>query len=113
MDDSDSMSCCKPTGHLLHDVDRLRNFQLASLLQDLMEILALKVLHRDELYALGLAEVINPDYVAMSYTRREQELLFETGEDFRIRSHLGTDHFQSHDSIHFAVGCFVHSSHAA
>ena len=63
--------------------------------------------------AFRFTEVVNPDHIAMRHLGREQKLLLETGQDFRIRGHLGTDDFQGNDSIHLAIGGLVDRPHAA
>src|SRR5580698_2991965 len=113
MDNSFAVGGCQSTGHLFHNVDRFRNSQLFSPLQDVVQILAIEKLHRDELHALRLAQVVNPDHVAMGNLRREQQFLFETGQNLGIRSHLRTDDLQGYGSIYLAVGSLVHSPHAA
>jgi hypothetical protein len=38
-------------------------------------------LHRDELHTLGVAQIVDTNYIFVRDLSREQEFLFETGQD--------------------------------
>ena len=78
-----------------------------------MQILALDQFHGDELHALGLAEVVNPDHVAVGDLVGEDKLLFEAGQDLGTGGHIRPDDLQGHDPVQFAVAGLVHRAHPA
>src|SRR5580698_7904195 len=100
MDDALPMSCCQSITDLQHDLRRLFRGQLATLIQDVAEFLALDVLHADEAHAIGDGEIINSNRVAVRDLLREHELLTEALQDFRTPRQFRTNHFQRYDATH-------------
>src|ERR1035438_3806839 len=113
MDDSFPVSGSQPAGHLFHDVDSFSNVQFAPLLQDPMEVLALHVLHSDELGSPGFPDIENADDIPVSDLAREDQLLLETLQNLRMFSHLRLDHFERDHSLQLYVPSLVDSAHAA
>src|ERR1039457_6643925 len=112
MDDSFPVSGSQPAGHLFHDVDSFSNVQFAPLLQDPMEVLALQVLHSDELGSPGFPDIENADDIPVSDLAREDQLLFEALQNFRVLSHFRLDHFERDLSLKLDVSSLVNSAHA-
>ena len=113
MDDSFPVSGSQPAGHLLHDLDRFRNFQFALLLQDLMEVLALQILHRDELCLSRFSDIENADDIPVRDLARKNQLLLEALQDLRMLRHFGPDYFERDLSLQFHVSSLVDRAHAA
>src|ERR1017187_2243084 len=98
---------------LQHDFRGFPGGQLAAIIQELAEFLALDVLHADETHAVGNGEIINSDRVAVRDLLREHQLLAEALQDFRTASQLWANHFQRHDTVHLFVVSLKHGPHAA
>ena len=113
MDDAFTMGGSKPVGHLRHDVDGFGDLQLAAFLQQLMEVLALQVLHRDELRFPGFANIENADYVAVRHLAREDQLLLKTLQNLRVIGQFRLDYFERNFSPQFDVSSLVYGAHAA
>ncbi len=58
--------------YLLHDLDRFFGRKLRALVNQAAKVLALDVLHGDELHTIALAQVINADHVAVCDPVRQQ-----------------------------------------
>src|SRR5208282_2267637 len=84
VNDPFAVSSGQSGNRLFHDVDGFRGLQLAPLLQELMNILAINVLHRDEFDSIGLTEIENADDIPVGDLASENQLLLEPLQDFRI-----------------------------
>ena len=71
-------------GDLPRDTSRAIERQAAFAAQDRVQVLAVDVGHRDELQALDVAQVVNPEDVLVRNLRAEQQLLFEALHSGRI-----------------------------
>ena len=77
-----------------------------------MQVLALDVLQGDELHALGFAEVVNADYIAVSDLSSEDKFLLEALDDGWIASQFRTNDFEGDHAVEFAVFGSVNRAHA-
>ena len=75
--------------------------------------LTLDVLHGDELDAVGLSQIENTDDVLVSDLPREDQFLFETFQDFRIRGHIAANYFEGHLALQLAIAGVIDRAHAA
>src|ERR1700757_836650 len=80
--------------------------QLALFLKDDAEVLPLEILHGDELEAVRLAQVKNPDDVAVCHLASQDEFLLETPEYFGMSGQFRTNNFESNHAIQFIVPRF-------
>jgi hypothetical protein len=86
--------------------------QFALFFEDRTEILTVQILHGDELEAVLLAQVENPDDVAVCDLASEDEFLLEPPENFGICSQLRPNNFKGNQPIQFPVSCLVNSAHS-
>jgi hypothetical protein len=82
-------------------------------LQEVAKVLPFDKLHGDELDAVGVAQVVNADDVAVGNFTGENYFLLEALQNLGITGQFGTDHFQSDGAAQFAVLCLVNGPHAA
>ena len=80
--------------HLLDDNDCFMGRKLGSLVEDVGEILAIDILHGDELYAFCFAQVIDTNDVAVGDLGGEDELLLESVKNRAIASQVRAYHFE-------------------
>src|ERR1700757_1348407 len=113
MDDPFAVRRLQAAQHLAHDVHRFGNWQLALLSQDLIEALALDVLHRDETDPTGLTKVEDANYVSICNLAGEDQFLLEPLKDFGIAGEFGPDHLEGDNAAQFEVFRFVDGTHAA
>ncbi len=73
-------------GDAASDVERTLHRKLLVSLENRREVRAVDVRHRDVLDAVDLAEIVNPDDVAMRHRAGEQQLALEATLDFARRS---------------------------
>ena len=99
--------------NLRHDGGGFRGLQFFLAAHQALQVLTFDVLHGDELDAVGLAQIENADYVFVSDLPREDQFLFETLQDFRIRGHVAANYFERHLALQFAVARVVDRAHAA
>ena len=62
---------------------------------------------------MGIAEIVNPDDVAVGHFMGKDELLLETSQNLRIRRHLRANDLQGNFAIQFAVHRLVYRSHSS
>ena len=98
---------------LLQDQGGVLHRQRAALPDEGREVLALDELHRDELDALGQAEVVDPDHVAVGDLAGEDDLLLEARQHLLVGLELGPDHLQRHVPLELEVARLVDRAHAA
>src|ERR1019366_9372184 len=109
----DAVGRIQSVAHLLNDIHRFLWSKSLLLADEGPQILALDKLHGDELHALGFAEIVNADHVAVGDLMSEQQLLLETGEDRGVRSQFRPDNLQCDEPVKFAIGGLVDSAHTA
>ena len=78
-----------------------------------MEVLALQVLHRDELGFPGFANIEDADDVAVRHLAREDQLLLEALQDLRVIGQFRLDYLERNFSPQFDVSSLVYGAHAA
>ena len=78
-----------------------------------MEVLALNVLHRDELGPASFPKIEDADDVPVSNLARKDQLLLEAQQNFRIIGQLGLDDFERDLSLQLDISRFVNCPHAA
>ena len=76
------MSGIQGQADLADDSDLLLVRERVPISHERVEVAALHELHGDEVHAVGLAQVENPDYVFVSDLARENEFLLEPGQHF-------------------------------
>ncbi len=113
MDDAFAVRRSQSRGNLFHDVDGFRGFQFVPLSQKLMEVLALDILHRDELDSPGFPKIENTDDVAVGDLACKDQLLLEALQDLGIVGKLRPNDFERDISLQFPVPCLVNRPHAA
>src|SRR5205823_3742996 len=86
------------TADLLHDLDRFLGGELSLLMDEGAEVLALDVLHGDELHAFGFAQVVNADYIFVGDLASEEQFLLEAVENSLIAGKIGPDRSEEHTS---------------
>ena len=77
------------------------------------EILALHVLHGDELYPLCFPEIIDTHHIAVGDLGSEDQFLFEAVEDGAITGQVGTNHLERDHAAQLNISRFVNRAHAA
>jgi hypothetical protein len=82
-------------------------------MDDGAQVGALDVLHGDELHAIGFAQVVDADDVAVRDLRGEDELLLEAVDDGRVAGVLAADGLESDYTVKLDVTGLVDGSHAA
>ena len=99
--------------HLPGDADRARQRQAAFAAEDRVQVLAVHVGHRDELQALDVAEVVNPEDVLVRDLRAEQQLLLEALHGGGVGDEAGPDDLDGDVAIELAVVRLVDAAHPA
>src|SRR5438132_1392921 len=113
MNDPDAVRGLQRTADLLHDLDRFLGGELSLLMDEGAEILALDVLHGDELHPLGFAQVVNTNYIFVRDLASEEQFLLEAVENSLIAGKIGPDDFQGYWPTQLAVHGFVNRAHSA
>ncbi len=113
VDDADVMRRLQRPAHLLNDRNCFLRSKLGPLMDDGGEIFALDILHRDELYPLRFAQVINTDDIAVGDLGGEDQFLFEAVENGTVAGQVRANHFQGHHAAQLNVLGFVNGAHAA
>src|SRR5207245_6826104 len=101
------------TADLLHDLDRFLGGELSLLMDEGAEVLALDVLHGDELHAFGFAQVVNANYIFVGNLASEEQFLLEAVKNSLIAGKIGPDNFQGYWPTQLAVHGFVNRAHSA
>ena len=115
MDDAGLVGRRKPGRDLAADIDDLVHHQ-AALLHQLVKVAAPDVGHRDELVSVGLAEIVDPEHVAVGDAPCGEQLLFEAGEEpavLGVREHVGTYDLESDRDAELEILGQVDGAHAA
>ncbi len=92
MDDVFRVCCLESPARLTHDVDGLLGSEFL-VAQERLQVLALHILHGDELGVAGNSQVENADDVAVRDLPRQDQLAFEPLQDLGVTRQLGADHF--------------------
>ena len=69
--------------HLLNDLHRVFRERTFLFLDERSQVLAFDELHGDELHAIGIAQVIDADYILVGDLVGQQKLLLESRQDRR------------------------------
>ena len=77
------------------------------------QVLALDVLHGDELHSVGFTQVVNADDVAVRHLMSQQQFLLEAIDDGLVASQIGPDYLQRNGAVQFEVGRLINRAHAA
>src|ERR1700678_3932405 len=77
------------------------------------EILALHVLHGDELYSLSFPEIVDTHHIAVGDLGSEDQLLLEAVQDGAIAGQVGTNHLERDHAAQLHIPRFVNGAHAA
>ena len=96
-----------------HDVGRFRGLEFFLPTKEALQVLALDVLHGDELDPVGLSEIKNANDVFMSDLAREDQFLLEAPQNFGIGRHVGANHFDGHLAVQLAIVRLVDGAHSA
>ena len=75
--------------------------------------MALYEFHGEELHAVGIAQVVDADYILASNLLREKKLLLESGDNRRVGGQVGTDQLLGDEAVEFAVIGFINRAHSA
>ena len=113
MDDAFGVRGFQRAAHLLDDVGRFRGLKLFLAPEQAPQVLALDVLHGDELDAIGLAEVENANHIVVGDLARENQFLLEALQDFGIRGQVAANYLQRNLAVQFAVMRLVNRAHSA
>ena len=114
MDDACAVRGFQRPAGLLHDLDGFFRSKLACFfMHQAAQVLTLDILHGDELHAVGLAQVVNPDHILVRDLRGQKQFLLEAVDDGLASCQIRPDHFQRHHAIQFAVARLVNRAHAA
>src|SRR5215472_15057536 len=98
-----AVSSSEATKHLLNDIDRIVDPQLALLCEQLPQVATLHVLHGDEFETLCLPKIVDSNNVAMCHLARQQDFLFKPLEDVGVGRKFGTDDLEGDQAIQFAI----------
>jgi hypothetical protein len=98
--------------NLLYDFYRLFGRKLLLLMDEGEQVLALDVLHGDELHPVRFAQVVNADHIPMRYLMRQQQLLLEAIDNALVARQVGPDDFDRNRAVQFAVGRLINRTHA-
>ncbi len=80
--------------YLLNDADCFLGRKLGSLMEDGGEIFALDILHGDELYPLGFAQVVDADHVTVGDLGGKDQFLLEPVENGSVAGQVRANHLQ-------------------
>src|SRR6202165_6225309 len=107
------MLCFQGAADLPHYFHRFLWLKYLVLGNQAAQVLALDVLHGDELDSIGIAHVVNANHVLVLDLVRENQFLLEAVKYGRISSQFRTDHFKRERAIHFAIPRAVNRTHAS
>ena len=93
MDHSFGMRHFQRAANLLGHMNRIFRSELPFPFQNGAQVLAIHVLHRDELDSVGFAQVENAHDVAVGHIARQDEFLLEALQNGRISRQFRTDDF--------------------
>ena len=100
-----------------HDLESLRNRDLAVTLEDAQQVLAFDEGHGDVLDTLDLTDVMDAYHILVSHLTCQEQLAFEAPVelfgDSRILRHLRPDHLESDRDVEYLVPGLVDRSHAS
>ena len=113
MNDAHRMGCFQGAADLPHYFHRFLWLKYLLLGNQAAQVLALDVLHGDELDSIGIAHVVNANHVLVRDLVREHKFLLEAVKDGRIPSQFRTNHFKRDRAIHFAIPRPVNRPHAS
>ncbi len=105
--------CFQPAAHLLNDLRSPPGFELAVRAENALQIPAVDEVHRDELNAIELCQIVNADYILVSNLPGENQFLLEAAQDFRILGQARTDDLQRDDAIQLQVAGLINRAHSA
>ena len=83
------------------------------LLDESAQVLAFHELHGDELHTIGVAEIVDANYISMGDLMSEQKLLLKPRQDGRIRGQLRANQLQRHRTVQLPVHGLVDGTHSA
>src|SRR5437763_204853 len=112
MDHTDAVGGVQTAADLLRDLDRLFRRELLFLLDQAAQIMAFHELHGDELQAIGVAQVVDPNDILVSDLMGEYQFLLETIENGGVSRQFRSNHFERDHAIHFAIPRPVNRAHA-
>ena len=101
------------SGCLENIFDCLRDRQDAAASHNGRQVLAIDVLHHEEVNVLGLARVERGDHVGMNQSRGGLDLLLKTADSDFGFGQFGRQDLQGHCALHASMLRLVNSSHAA
>ena len=91
MDDAFAVSSFESAAGLEDDLHRLLWSKLFVRLQKAVQVLALDILHGDELDSSGFTQIENTNHVPLRNLAGENQLLLEALDDGRIAGQVGAD----------------------
>ena len=113
MNHADSVRRFKRLAYLLDDLDGLFGGKLPAQMDEGAQVFTLDVLHSDELHALGFAQVVDADDVAVRDLRGEDQLLLEALDDCGVSGVFAADRLEGDGAVQLDVPGFVDGAHAA
>src|SRR5437867_8472567 len=108
-----SMGGIQRVADLPDNPDNLRSRHFAALDNGAFQIAAINVFHGDELHAVGLANIENPNDISVRHLPRKDQLLLETLENRRSIHQLGLNDLDRDKTVQFAVFRLVDGAHRA
>src|SRR4029077_783916 len=98
---------------LLDDLRSLPGFELAVRAERAFQVPAVDEVHRNELDAIELCQIVNADYILVSNLPGENQFLLEAAQDFRILGQARPDDLQRYDAIQLQVAGLINRAHSA
>ena len=108
-----SWAALSPSRDLPEDVGQARSREPPNALENRREVFAFDELHGEELDAVELAEIVNPQDVLVRDLARELDLPLEALERIGVVADVGPDELQGHIPVELLVVDAVHGAHAA
>jgi hypothetical protein len=112
MHDSFTVGKLQPSCSLQYTVDRFGNGEGAVLLDQHRKVVALDVLHDEEVNAIGISRIVSGDNVRMIQLGRSFDLSLKAGNCCRIFHHGGREHLDRYRAIHAAMNGLEHLAHS-
>ena len=112
VNDADGVRRFEGLADLLDDADSIVGWQLLSLMDEGAKVVAFDELHRDELHAVGITEVVDADDIAVRDLRGEDQLLLEALDYGGVAGEFAADGLEGDDAVQFEVTGLVDGSHA-
>src|SRR5262249_38139543 len=113
VNDSDAVCGMQRVASLPNDFDGFGSGKFSVIEDQAPQVIALDVLHGDELDAFACTEVVDANHIAVHNLMGEQELLLETRQNGGIRSQLRTDQLKRNKTVELAISSLVDRAHAA